>query len=217
MNFDRIAPFYNAMETWFAGRCLQACRTAFLGRLSVPHQVLMAGEGHGRFLVPFRRKFPEAEIVIIDGSERMLEICARRLDEEGLSKDGITFVHSMIEDWRGDGRTFDLIVTNFLLDCLTEEQLANAVGNLASMASPEADWLIADFQIAEKGARKWRSRVILSLLYGFFRITARLEARELVPPDAALRSVGFQRIGRKTWDWELLKSEWWRRDGSPRP
>lgn len=211
MNFDRIAPFYNAMETWFAGRCLQRCRVAFLEQIPTPSQTLMVGEGHGRFLLPFRRRFPEAQVVVIDGSARMLEIAKTTLLEEGLQTEGIRFVHAMIEEWRESDRKFDLIVTNFVLDCLTADQLDAIVSNLGSMAKEDAHWLVADFEIAERGAAKWRSRIILGLLYRFFRMTANLEARSLVAPEKALAGAGFRRVKRKTWEWGLLKSEWWRR------
>jgi ubiquinone/menaquinone biosynthesis C-methylase UbiE len=211
MNFDRIAPFYNAMETWFAGRCLQRSRLAFVEKLPVPAHALLVGEGHGRFLVPFRRKFPQTEITVIDGSMKMLEIAKERLGKEGVGTNGITFVHAMISDWRPPERKFDLIVTNFMLDCLTAEEFGGAVRKLASAATHDAHWLIADFQVPEQGMPRWRSRIILSLLYRFFGIVAGLEAKALVCPEAALGEAGFALVMRKTWDWDLLKSEWWQR------
>lgn len=211
MNFDRIAPFYQTMESWFAGRCLQRCRLAFLDRIPEPSQVLMVGEGHGRFLVPFRRRFPDAEITVIDGSVKMLGIAKQGLEQEGLRTEGINFVHSMIGEWETPDQRFDLIVTNFVLDCLTPEQLDQTVRKLASVAASDAHWLVADFQIPDGGMARWRSRIILGLLYRFFGVAAGLEARSLVPPDASLEAAGFGLLERKTWDWGLLKSEWWRR------
>lgn len=115
MNFDRLAPFYRAMETLAAGGKLQRCRLAFLGEIPIPRRVLLAGEGHGRFLV--------------------------------------------------------------------------AEGKVAGL----------------------RSRVILAMLYAFFRLACELKARSLVPPDGEIQKAGFSRHRRITSDWGLLKSEWWRR------
>ena len=212
MNFDRIAPFYHAMERWFAGRCLQSCRLAFLEQISSPALVLMVGEGHGMFLVPFRRKFPHAQIVVIDGSAKMLEIAADHLKKAGVGAEGVTFVRAMVEEWIPPDRKFDLIVTNFVLDCLTAVELEKTVRKLASVAGPDAQWLVADFQIPERGLARWRSRIIIGLLYRFFGVTAGLEARSLVSPDSSIKGAGFRLLDRKTWDWELLKSEWWRRN-----
>ena len=35
---------------------------------------------------------------------------------------------------------------------------------------PDADWLLADFEIAPAGPARWRSRVILAMLYQFFAV-----------------------------------------------
>ena len=97
MNFDRIAPFYGPMERWLAGKCLHRCRTAFLGEIPVPRRVLMVGEGHGRFLGAFRERFPEADITVLDGSAKMLEISKARLADHR----GVEFVHDV--RWRLTG------------------------------------------------------------------------------------------------------------------
>jgi ubiquinone/menaquinone biosynthesis C-methylase UbiE len=173
----------------------------------------MVGEGHGRFLVPLRRKFPETEITVLDGSARMLEIARECLEKEGLGTERVTFVHSMIGDWQPVDQRFDLIVTNFVLDCMTYEQLEQAVRKLSSVTAVDVHWLVADFQIPDRGMTRWRSRIILGMLYRFFGVTAGLEAQALVSPDAVLEKAGFQLLQRKTWDWDLLKSEWWRRTG----
>ena len=87
------------------------------------------------------------------------------------------------------------------------------VGKLGELAAPDADWLLADFEIAPAGAARWRSRVIVAMLYRFFNIVTGLRARALAPPDEALEKAGFTRHRRVTREWGLLKSEWWRRSG----
>src|SRR5690606_1435085 len=159
----RIAPFYDGMERWLAGRALHRCRTAFLDDFGGPEQVLMVGEGHGKFLGAFRAKFPLAEITVVDGSAAMLELSKKRLADQRR----VEFVHAMIEDWETEKR-FDLIVTNFLLDCLPAAAMERVNDRLASFAEAEAHWLIAEFHIPESGPARWRSRMIVGLLYFFF-------------------------------------------------
>ena len=50
MNCDRLAPFYRTMEFLSAGGKLQRCRLEFLAEIPIPRAILLAGEGHGRFL-----------------------------------------------------------------------------------------------------------------------------------------------------------------------
>lgn len=206
MIFDRLAPFYRAMEWITAGGKLQRCRTEFLGEIPVPRQILLAGEGHGRFLPECVSQFPEARIVVVDSSRRMLEIARDKVDSER-----VEFLHVDLLEWEGPRGEFDLIVTNFFLDCFSEKDLAQAVSKLGKMAAPQADWLLAEFDIPPSGVTRWRSRIIVAMLYRFFRIVTGLKARALVPPDAELVKTGFRLHRRETHDWGLLKSEWWRR------
>lgn len=206
MSFDRLAPFYRAMEAVAAGGKLQRCRLAFLDDIPVPRRILLAGEGHGRSLPAFVGKFPEAKIVVVDSSARMLEIARTKIASER-----IQFIHADFLNWKDATGGFDLIVTNFFLDCFPQDELAKVVARLSELAAPDADWLLADFEIAPAGLAKWRSRVILALLYGFFRVVCGLHARALVSPDGDLKKAGFSRYRRQTSEWGLLKSEWWRR------
>ena len=207
MNCDRLAPFYRTMEFLSAGGKLQRCRMEFLGEIPTPRAILLAGEGHGRFLPECVRRFPTARITVIDSSARMLEIAKSKVDS-----DQVEFIHADFLEWDGPAASFDLIVTNFFLDCFSPEELAAVVSNLANLATPQSDWLLADFEIPSNGLARFRSRVIIGLLYQFFHLAAGLQTRALVPPDEFLAATGFTLHRRTTRDWGLLKSEWWRRE-----
>lgn len=206
MNFDRLAPYYQLMEFFTAGGKLQRCRLAFINEIPIPRRVLLAGEGPGRSLPAFVEKFPNAEIVVVDSSERMLEIA-----REKVTSARVRFVLADLREWEEPEEEFDLIVTHFFLDCFTEEELRKMVARLGEMAAPVANWLAADFEIAPTGLARWRSRMILGMLYGFFRVACGLKANVLVPADGDLEKAGFSKHCREIREWGLLKSEWWRR------
>lgn len=209
MNFDRLAPFYRAMEMIAAGGKLQRCRVALLGEIPVSPRILLAGEGHGRFLPECERRFPEARIMVMDASTRMLEIAARKTTSAR-----VEFVLADLLVWEAPTEKFDLIVTNFFLDCFPPDELAAVVAKLGKLATPDANWLLADFQVAAGTVARLRCRIILAILYAFFRVVCGLKARALVPPDLEMSKAGFVLHRRVTHDWGLLESEWWRRDGN---
>lgn len=194
------------MEALAAGKKLQRCRLRFLAEIPVPRRVLIVGEGAGRFVPECVRQFPAAQILVIDSSARMLEITRRTV-----SSDNVEFLHADLRDCVGPSGAFDLIVTHFVLDCFDAEELTAVVRKLAAMAAPRTDWLIADFEIALRGLARWRSRAIVALLYRFFRVTTALRATRLIPPAPHLSATGFMLHQRETYDWGLLKSEWWQR------
>ena len=207
MNFDRLAPFYRAMEFMTAGGKLQQCRTAFLHEIPTPRRVLIAGEGHGRFLPECVRKFPDAHITVLDSSGEMLAIARRKTNSQQ-----VQFILADMLEWNGPPGSYDLIVTNFFLDCFSEDTLPMVVSKLGDLATPQAHWLLADFRVADGSAARLRSRAILALLYFFFRLTCQLQARKLIPPDGLLKAAGFTRQRSQLSEWGLLKSEWWLRE-----
>jgi len=208
MSFDTLAPHYRWMERVLAGGKLQRCRTEFLGIISTPQNALLVGEGNGRFLEEFVRRFPTTRITCLDASANMLEQARRVASPES----EISFLHANIFEWNPPRDHYDLIVTNFFLDCFVPEQLAQVVSKLGFAARSYANWLLADFCQPSEGWKKWRARWILASMYLFFRIATNLPAKQLAPPDQVLTAYGFRLIARKHFDWNLLHADYWKRD-----
>lgn len=213
MSFDVLAPHYRWMEFVSAGDKLQRCRTAFLGRIPGAKNVLILGEGNGRFLAECRRELPEANITVVDASPQMLARARQRLKGQGMNSERINFVCANALTWTPPEEAFDLIVTHFFLDCFRADQLEPMIAKLAGAAATRANWLLADFQSAPGGFPRYRSRMILWLMYRFFRLVTRLPASSLTPPDAFLQRAGFELCEREVTDWGLLHSDRWQRTG----
>ena len=206
MSFDILAPHYRWMEVVLAGDKLQRCRIAFLRGIPTATNILILGEGNGRFLRECRDQFPDAKITVVDSSARMLELAKQRLGDDCQR---IDFVCVDALTWSPPAQSFDLIVTHFFLDCFRPDQLQTLISGLARAAAPGASWLLADFQAAAHGWRRLRSRAILWMMYRFFTVVTRLPAASLTPPDAFLEKQGFTLRERLLHDWELLHSDWW--------
>jgi ubiquinone/menaquinone biosynthesis C-methylase UbiE len=209
MSFDTLAPHYRWLEQVLAGNKLQHCRTAFLDQVLGSKNVLIAGEGNGRFLTECRHALPSARITVVDVSSGMLRVASRRAAAHGLELDRIEFVHSDILAWRPEAQTYDLVVTHFFLDCFPPWQLKRVVEALARSASGAATWLLADFQIPPLGWKCYRAKAIHLLMYAFFRAAARLPAKSLTPPEPFLRAQGFRLRSTQVHEWGLLHSDLW--------
>lgn len=209
MSFDRLAPFYRAMECVLAGNKLHRCRLAWVDEAPASiKRILLAGEGHGRFLEVCARKFPHARITCVDASAVMLRVAEARWRVDG-SAGFVEFVHATLPAWAARPGEFDLIVTQFFLDCFPPSELADVVASLARAATPGAHWLLADFAVPERGWQRGRARLILWLAYAFFRKAANLSASELTSPDSLLERAGFRRARGRVTEWGLLRSELW--------
>src|SRR4029079_19104999 len=147
MSFERLAPHYRWLAFVLAGDKLQRCRTAFLTRDLKPEQILILGEGNGRFLVECRKLFSSTRVVCVDASQTMLQLARRRLARNGLNDQNVELIEADALSWVPPRESFDLIVTHFFLDCFREDQLPGPVRRLSEAARPSARWLLADFQI----------------------------------------------------------------------
>jgi SAM-dependent methyltransferase len=209
MSFDLLAPVYRWMEIICAGEKMHRCRTAFLDEIPPPQKILLLGEGHGRALAECRRRFDGAEITCVDASEKMLEQARRQLRRENLDARRVEWIQADILTWSPPPKTYDLIVTNFFFDCFCPDQLAQMIPGIAAGATSHANWLLADFQIPAAGLKRFRARLILRLLYTFFRLTTRLSANAITKPDPFFQKAGFTLHRRRESEWGLLHTDWW--------
>ena len=139
----------------------------------------------------------------------MLSKTKKTLQQRGISLAHIRLLHRNVFLWQHETEQYDLIVTNFFLDCFTSDELELLIPILSSAATKKADWLIADFQIPRTRVMKKISHFLVKVLYLFFRSVAGISARELVSSDHLLKKSGFQLQQRKDSCGGLLKSDRW--------
>jgi ubiquinone/menaquinone biosynthesis C-methylase UbiE len=211
MNFDTLAPHYRWMECLLAGGKLQRCRTTFLADVQHAQNVLLLGEGNGRFLTAFAGVNRFAQITVVDSSENMLRQAQRHAVRSDARVGRIQFLHADVLAWSPPPESFDLIVTNFFFDCFRSEQLTELVPRLASAAGTNAQWIVSDFHVPAHGVARWRARGIIAAMYCFFRVATRLPARRLTSVEPLLRASRFQLRQRQFTEWGLLHADLWQR------
>lgn len=211
MSFDRLAPHYTWMEKILAGSRLQRCRTRWLGELAGCERLLIAGVGHGHFLVSCARAYPRLAITSVDASAPMLSHARTRARRTAPNFERLEFVHAAFPAWQPPAARFDGIATHFFLDCFSPDELGAVVATLAQAARPSARWLLSDFTVPERGWARQRARAIHATMYAFFRPVAGVQARCVTPPDTLLRTHGFALARRKTAEWGLLHADLWTR------
>ncbi len=211
MNFDRLAAHYHWMEKIFAGDLMQRCRTTFLSQTGHCEHALLVGEGTGKFLVELLRANPRIQITCVEQCAGMIEQTRQRLVREQLDASRISFEQIDVLDWTPPPEQFDLVVTNFFLDCFQAEQLQKIIPLLAGGTTAKALWLLADFRVPEHGWRRWRAGAILASLYLIFKVTTSLSASRLTPPDNFLLNAGFKLSDRRLLNFGFAHADLWSR------
>jgi ubiquinone/menaquinone biosynthesis C-methylase UbiE len=190
--FDRLAPAYQALERLTFGGLLHWCRTAHLNRLRECRRALVLGDGDGRFLVDLLRANAEVQVDSLDVSAGMLALARRRVAAIPGAASRVRF---LLADARTDAipaSGYDLVVTNFFLDCFRPTELAAVVRRVAGVCSANCAWVDGDFREPTKGWERIAARLTLATMYGFFGVATRLRARKLTDPAPLLVAEGFR-------------------------
>jgi SAM-dependent methyltransferase len=190
-SFDRLAPAYQALERLAFGGLLHGCRTAHLGRLRACRRALILGDGDGRFLADLLRTNQTIGADSLDISSGMVALARRRVAAIPGAAARARFV---LADARTDplpASGYDLVVTNFFLDCFRPAELAAVVHRVAAACAPDALWVDGDFRVPPSGWQRPAAQLLLAGLYGFFGLAARLPARRLTDPASLLAAEGF--------------------------
>ena len=204
-NFNRIARLYRWLEYLTLGPALQNCRTHFVPKLLHSRRALVLGDGDGRFLTQLLRSNPHLHATAIDTSSTMLALLRRRC---ALATTRLTTIHT-------DALThpftdpYDLIVTHFFLDCLTQPELESLTLRLAPYLQPRTLWLLSDFRIPPSGALRLPSRLFVRLLYLAFRLLTGLRTTHLPDHTEALTRAGLTRIAHHHALRGILTTELW--------
>jgi ubiquinone/menaquinone biosynthesis C-methylase UbiE len=192
MNCDPIAPLYRWLEYAVFGQALERCRLSHLEGLKSPRRALVAGDGDGRFLKALALRFPKTSIDYVDVSSGMLALARRRAGLRSTpAAPPINFYQSDVRliDW--SDRYYDVIACHFLFDVFEPAELSKVVDRLSQAAAPQAHWIISEFDLPPGRLQRLGAKLLLGIMYRFFRIATGLVNQELPDWRPLLRSKGF--------------------------
>ncbi len=201
MNCDWIAPHYWWLERVGMGSSLQQRRRWFLPELKTARRALVLGDGDGRFLRELLRENPTVRADYVDLSGRMLELARQKA---GTAR--VTYRQADARAADFAPREFDLIATHFFFDCFGPKELNRLIERITAAAKPRARWVVSEFRTPNIAAR-----LLVRLLYLFFRLTTGLRTRQLADHRPILEAHGFRRIATAPGCGGVLISELWER------
>jgi ubiquinone/menaquinone biosynthesis C-methylase UbiE len=211
-NFDLIAKPYRWLEYLTFGLTLQKTRLHYLPALLNSRNALILGDGDGRFTAALLAANPNITILAIDTSATMLQLLRRRC--ESITPNSAQRLRTQQANALTVplDATYDLIVTHFFLDCLTQPELNSLIARITKNMQPGALWLISDFSIPTNLA-KLPAKILIHTLYFAFRILTNLRTTQL--PDHA---TPLQKSGPMCIDYHyrlggILTTELWRKQG----
>jgi SAM-dependent methyltransferase len=207
-NFNRIAKPYRWLEYLTLGSALQNCRTHYLPQLLDRRRALVLGDGDGRFLAQLLASNPDLRADAIDTSATMLQLLRQRC--EAATPNAATRLRTHhanaitvpLED------SYDLVVTHFFLDCLTQPDLDSLITRINPTLTPGALWLVSDFRIPS-GPMHLPAKLLVRTLYLAFRLLTGLRTTHLADYATPLTQAGLTRIAHQHRLAGLLTTELW--------
>ena len=152
-------------------------------------RLLIVGGGTGWILEEIATLHPAGlSITYIDSSEKMIALSERR--NAGNNK--VSFEAIPVESVILDGM-YDVVLTPFLLDNLTEVSMRKVCQSITAHLNPGGIWLYCDF---EDGGKVWH-KVLLKIMYLFFRLSCGIEASELPDVRAWFSEGKYKIIGER--------------------
>jgi SAM-dependent methyltransferase len=207
-NFNYIAKPYRWLEYLTLGRALENCRNHYLPQLLDRRHALVLGDGDGRFLAELLKRNPHLQADAIDTSATMLQLLRKRC--EAATSDAAIRLHThhasaLTVPLSGP---YDLVVTHFFLDCLTQPELDSLITRITPTLAPGALWLISDFRIPG-GPMHLPAKFLIRSLYLAFRLLTGLRTTHLPDHATPLTQAGLTRISHQHRLAGLLITELW--------
>ena len=215
-NFNRIARLYRWLEYLTLGPALTRCRLHFLPQLLHTRRALVLGDGDGRFLARLLARNPCLLADAVDLSPVMLHLLRERAQAATPTASLRLRTHATDALTFGGTGPYDLVVTHFFLDCLTQPELDQLATRLLPHLAPEARWLVSDFCIPT-GLLCLPARALVRLLYLAFRLLTGLRVTHLPDHGAALGRAGLHLTARHLSLFGILTAETWQRHHPAQP
>ncbi|HVW12250.1 MAG TPA: class I SAM-dependent methyltransferase [Mucilaginibacter sp.] len=202
-NYNNSAWFYDRLSRLVYGKALIRSQVYLLPFISPGSKLLIAGGGTGWILEEIAKVHPSGlEITYIEVAANMMKLSKKR----NTGRNKVEFINDAVENI-GLDQGYDVVITPFLFDNFTEENLQRIFAHIHQCLKPGGLWLNTDFHLTGK----WWQRFLLRSMIIFFRLTCRIEATKL--PDIAncFRKADYKTIARKCFVGDFILSTVYRK------
>ena len=211
MSFDRIAPYYDRLAGLVFGKSIRRAQVHFLDQIPPSARVLIVGGGTGWLLTHVLSSTTVAHITYLEMSATMLAMAQRQTRRVHPSCTvPVDFIHG---DERSlpEGRTFSVVITNFVLDMYESTVLDELIRVLATHLTPDGRWLFTDFRLSSQRKHRIWQLPMTFIMYLFFHLTAGITRQRLPSYQQHFAAGGFRRVKEQTFFGDFIVSRVYQR------
>lgn len=197
-NYNNSAWFYDRLSKLVYGRALIRSQVYLLPFISPQSNILIVGGGTGWILEEIAKIHPEGlTITYVEIAPNMMALSRKR----NTGENEVTFINEPVEDVHFTTH-FDLVITPFLFDNFTEENLQKIFAHIHHFLKSGGLWLNTDFHLTGK----WWQNVLLKSMIIFFRLICGIEATKLPDMQSCFSKAGYKIVDQKTFFGEFILS-----------
>ena len=154
--------------------------------------ILLLGDGNGRFSTHLLSKYPHVKLTSLDASEAMLKQARKRRRKTQLHEDRIFNIHQNILKWDAPRAKFDAVVAQFFFDGFSSADISAISQLIYKSLQPDGRLLVSEFHIpSDTRIGNWRARFTIGFLYSVFGLLTGLKIRTLADHKTELTANGF--------------------------
>jgi ubiquinone/menaquinone biosynthesis C-methylase UbiE len=195
-NYNNSAWFYDSLAQIVYGKSLVNSQLYLLNRIPANSKVLIVGGGTGWILEELTSIHPSGlDITYVEIAHNMMALSKKR--NTGNNK--ITFINDGIENAHLSA-DFDIVLTPFLLDNFTAQNLTIIFKSIDNLVKPNSLWLNVSFQLTGK----WWQQVLLKTMFIFFKVICGIEASKLPGIAEVFEANGYRLMEQKDFFGEFI-------------
>lgn len=205
--FDTVAPVYPLLERLVYGGRLEKGRSCFLTELGQCRNLLLLGEGNGRFLRALLNTHPDCHATVVEISPKMTQAAHATLTPEQATR--VSWLQQSVFTAPLQAGTFDAVVTHYLFDLFEppEQERLLLLGQKALARG--GLWQDTEFLCnGTSAASRLRNRLLLALSYRVLGALCNFPARRLTNPFPLFANAGFTLRAKQTFHDHLAARLW---------
>lgn len=183
LRFRFLTPLYDPVLRWGMREETFKNRLIEHARIAPNFRVLDLGCGTGTLTILVKQRYPDAEMVGIDGDAQVLEIAHAKAHQQGVN---LTLDQGMAYQLPYPDNSFDRVLSSLVLHHLTTQERQRALNEAYRVLKPHGEFWIIDFGRPQNGVT-----FVISLLMRNFERTRDL-IRGLLPEQ--LRRAAFKNV-----------------------
>ncbi|AKQ44681.1 hypothetical protein TH63_02035 [Rufibacter radiotolerans] len=208
-SFDFIAPVYDALAGVVFKDSQKKAQCRFLSKIPDGATVLVLGGGTGWLLPELFKKSNPKQVLYLEASNAMLEKARRRV--RGLPESSRIEFRLGTELALLPQEKFHVIITPFVLDLFTEQEVTAMVQRLSQALMPQGQWLHTDFFLSPNLFQKAWQKPLLWAMYRFFRLVSGISGTGLSPMEEIFRQAGFVPLRQAFFFHCFIKAQLWQK------